>query len=65
MSGTQPGFDPPGSPTRHEAVAEALASVRAEGLEPGPECLERLQAYADGRLTCADAVEQLLQHYRR
>lgn len=46
-----------------EAVAEALASVRAEGLEPGPECLERLQAIAEGRLGCDEAVAQLLRHY--
>ena len=39
----------PSSCNRPRAVAEALASVRAEGLEPGPECLERLEAIADGR----------------
>ena len=44
-------------------MAEALASVRAEGLEPGPECLERLEAIADGRLNCDEAVAQLVQHY--
>lgn len=48
---------------RREAVAEALASVRAEGLEPGPECLERLEAIAEGRLNCDEAVAQLVQHY--
>lgn len=46
-----------------DAVADALASVRAEGLEPGPECLELLAAIADGRLDCDDAVAQLLRHY--
>jgi len=50
---------------RREAVDEALASVRAEGLEPGPECLERLEAFVEGRLTTDEAIEQLLQHYRR
>lgn len=65
MSMTQPGPHSAEALSRREAVDEALASVRCEGLEPGPECLERLEAYADGRLSCTDAVEQLLQHYRR
>ena len=50
---------------RREAVDEALASVRADGLEPGPECLQRLEAIAEGRLTTDEAIEQLLQRYRR
>ncbi|WP_176921639.1 type II toxin-antitoxin system prevent-host-death family antitoxin [Pseudonocardia oroxyli] len=50
---------------RREAVAEALASVRAEGLEPSPEGLERLQAVADGRMTPEEALEKALAPYRR
>jgi Antitoxin VbhA len=65
MSVTQSGSDAAEALSRREAVDEALASVRAEGLEPGPECLERLEAIADGRLTTTEAIEQLLQHYRR
>ena len=65
MSVTQPGPDAAEVPSRREAVAEALASVRAEGLEPGPECLERLEAIAEGRLTTTEAIEQLVEHYRR
>ncbi|MBW0010179.1 MAG: type II toxin-antitoxin system Phd/YefM family antitoxin, partial [Pseudonocardiales bacterium] len=34
---------------RREAVAEALASMRAEGLEPSPEGLEMIEAIAEGR----------------
>jgi prevent-host-death family protein len=49
---------------RREAVAEALASVRAEGLEPSPEGLERLQAVADGRMSPEEALEKALAPYR-
>ncbi|MFR9802567.1 hypothetical protein ACL02T_09725 [Pseudonocardia sp. RS010] len=50
---------------RRAAVAEALASVRAEGLEPGPEALERFQAVAEGRMTPEEALEKALAPYRR
>ncbi len=40
---------------RREAVDEALASVRAEGLEPSPQGLARLEAVAEGRLSTAEA----------
>ncbi len=50
---------------RREAVGEALASVRAEGLEPSAEGLARLAAVAEGRLSPAEAREQVLTRYRR
>lgn len=50
---------------RREAVEEALASVRAEGLEPSAEGLARLDAVAEGRLSMAEAREQVLARYRR
>ena len=46
-------------------MAEALASVRAEGLEPGPDGLARLDAVAEGRLTTDQARELVLSRYRR
>jgi PHD/YefM family antitoxin component YafN of YafNO toxin-antitoxin module len=50
---------------RHEAVQESLASVRAEGLEPGAEGLARLEAVAEGRMSTTEAREQVLARYRR
>jgi hypothetical protein len=64
MSVTQPGPDAAEVLSRREAVAEALASVRAEGLEPGPECLEMLEAIAEGRLTTEEARQRTLARYR-
>jgi prevent-host-death family protein len=48
-----------------EAAEEALASVRAEGLEPSPEGQEILEHVAAGRLSEEQAIEQLLQRHRR
>jgi hypothetical protein len=50
---------------RREAVAEALASVRAEGLEPSPEGLDMFEAIAEGRMTVQEARERTLARYRR
>lgn len=50
--------------SRAQAVAEALASVRAERLEPSPEGLERLARVARGELTPEEAVEETLAPYR-
>ncbi|MDQ2707409.1 MAG: type II toxin-antitoxin system Phd/YefM family antitoxin [Actinomycetota bacterium] len=49
---------------RREDVAEALASVRAEGLEPSPEGLALLEAVAEGRISTAQAREATLVRYR-
>jgi prevent-host-death family protein len=50
---------------RRAAVAEALASVRAEGLEPTRAGAALLSELAAGRLAAEDAVELLrLQHLR-
>jgi PHD/YefM family antitoxin component YafN of YafNO toxin-antitoxin module len=50
---------------RREAVAEALASVRAEGLEPSAEGLALLEAIATGEIDEDEAIERLHQLYRR
>lgn len=43
-----------------EAVAEALASVRIEGVEPDPAALRVLDDLAAGRLTTGEALERVL-----
>jgi hypothetical protein len=48
-----------------EAAEDALASVRAEGLEASSEALEVLEPVAAGRVSEAQAIEQLLQRHRR
>lgn len=50
---------------RREAIAEALASVRAEGLEPSSEGLELLAAVAAGELSTAELRERVLARYAR
>lgn len=50
---------------RRDAVAAALASVRAEGLEPSEHGLSLLDGMAAGRLDADEAVDQLLAPYRR
>lgn len=49
---------------RRRAVAEALASVRAEGLEPTAGGLDRLARVADGRMTAEEAIAEALAVYR-
>ncbi|WP_297504253.1 type II toxin-antitoxin system Phd/YefM family antitoxin [Pseudonocardia sp.] len=50
---------------RREAVTEALASVRAEGLEPSAEGLDMFEAIAEGRMTVQEARERTLARYSR
>ncbi|MDN5930899.1 MAG: type II toxin-antitoxin system prevent-host-death family antitoxin [Pseudonocardia sp.] len=50
---------------RREAVDAALASVRAEGLEPSEHGLRLLDGMAAGRLDADEAVDQLLAPHRR
>jgi prevent-host-death family protein len=50
---------------RRQAVDEALASVRLEGLEPSPEGLRMFAAVAAGTMTTDEAREQVLARYRR
>jgi hypothetical protein len=57
--------EPADAVERHDAFAEALASVRAEGLEPSAEGLALLQAVAAGALTDDQALEQLRRRYLR
>ena len=52
------------SAERRDAVTEAVASVRAEGLQPSPAGLALLEAVAAGRVDEDRAIEQLRQHYR-
>jgi prevent-host-death family protein len=48
-----------------EAVAEALASVRAEGLEPSVETLAALEQVARGEVSDDDVLEQLRRRYQK
>ncbi|HTF54140.1 MAG TPA: antitoxin VbhA family protein [Pseudonocardia sp.] len=57
--------EPADAAERRDAVAEALASVRAEGLEPSAEGLALLEAVAAGALTDDQALEQLRRSYLR
>lgn len=50
---------------RQRAVAAALASVRAEGLEPGPEELTLFAAVAAGEMTTDELRERVLARYQR
>jgi prevent-host-death family protein len=50
---------------RRDAVAEALASVRAEGLEPTAEDLQLFVAIAAGELSTDELRERVLARYRR
>lgn len=50
---------------RRAAVAEALASVRAEGLEPSPDALELLEKIAAGQLDEDEGIERLRARYRQ
>ena len=50
---------------RQHAVAAALASVRAEGLEPGAEDLALFAEVAAGRLTTDELRERVLSRSRR
>ena len=50
---------------RQHAVAAALASVRAEGLQPGAEDLAPFAEVAAGRMAAAELRERVLSRYRR
>jgi prevent-host-death family protein len=50
---------------RQHAVAAALASVRAEGLEPSPEDLALFVAVAAGELSTDELRDRVLSRYRR
>ena len=50
---------------RRDAVAEALASVRAEGLEPSPQDLELFAAVGTGDLSSDELRARVLARYRR
>ncbi|MGH8922490.1 MAG: antitoxin VbhA family protein [Actinomycetes bacterium] len=53
------------SARRREAVAEALASVRAEGLEPTLDGLEVLEAIASGRIEEDVGIAALRARHQR
>lgn len=48
-----------------ESVAEALASVRAEGLEPTLDGLELVEAIASGRIEEDEAIAELRARHQR
>ena len=50
---------------RRAAVAEALASVRAEGLEPSDVGMRALQEIGSGQLTEDEAIAFLRERHRR
>jgi Antitoxin VbhA len=50
---------------RQHAVAAALASARAEGLEPSAEDLALFAEVAGGRLSTDELRERVLSRYRR
>lgn len=50
---------------RREAVAEALASVRAEGLELSAEGQSMMTAIADGAITGEQGIDELRRRYQR
>lgn len=50
---------------RADAMREALASVRAEGLEPSPEDLALLDAVAAGELSTDQVRARVLARYQR
>jgi PHD/YefM family antitoxin component YafN of YafNO toxin-antitoxin module len=50
---------------RQRAEAEALASVRAEGGEPGPEARADMARVVQGEMSFAEARERTLARYRR
>lgn len=50
---------------RQHAVAAALASVRAEGLEPSAEDLALFVEVAAGRMTTSELRERILLRYQR
>jgi hypothetical protein len=50
---------------RQHPVAAALASVRAEGIEPSPEDLQLFTAVAAGELSTEELRDRGLARYRR
>lgn len=53
------------SAQQREAVAEALASVRAEGLEPTLDGLQVLEGIASGRIEEDEAIASLYARHQR
>ncbi|GAA3821402.1 hypothetical protein GCM10022226_47150 [Sphaerisporangium flaviroseum] len=47
-----------------DAMAEAVAAQRLEGLTPTPLAIALMEQVAAGDLSSAAAVEKLLEHYR-
>ena len=53
------------SAERQRAVAAALASVRAEGLEPSAEDLALFVEVAAGQMTTGELRDRVLSRYQR
>jgi len=49
---------------RRHATADALASVRAEGLQPSPSALGRLNLYAEGKISASQLHRETLAEVR-
>jgi hypothetical protein len=49
---------------RSRAVSSAVASVRAEGLSPSKNTIDRLEKYASGRMTVNQLKRETLKEVR-
>jgi hypothetical protein len=63
-AGASVGRSPLPPPTWDDAGRDAVASVRAEGLEPGPDTIAALRAIGAGQISAEDAVAAILAPYR-
>lgn len=54
----------PNNTSRRWATADALASVRAEGLQPSPSAIKRLDRYADGQISASQLHRETLAEVR-
>ena len=63
-AGVSTGRAPLPPPTWDRAARDAIASVRAEGLDPGPDTVAALRAIGAGECSAEDAVAAILAPYR-
>ena len=54
----------PKNTQRSKSAAVALASVRAEGLHPSSSAQQRLQRYADGKISASQLRRETLKEVR-
>ncbi len=51
------------SRSRKSSVSNALASIRAEGLEPSKQVLKELDSYIAGKKTIEEIIQQTKERY--